>query len=214
MHATLGLRPPPPTSATGLSPSIVPHPSGLRLAGGGFTRAVKHHIRTLSPERIRFALSGFRSPLLTGSLLLSPPAGTKMFQFPAFPSQNGTIRVPAVPRPHAPRRRLSQLAMPFVGTQTKPSPVWFRNPAISFWRANARNQRWFLRSPKTNAFGVCSLSIRSYTTFRRKRQNRRRFKVKVSPYPSMRQDTSSEHRILMNVTLFFLFFFKSSAYRP
>ena len=33
----------------------------------------------------RFSLIRFRSPLLTESRLLSPPAGTEMFHFPAFP---------------------------------------------------------------------------------------------------------------------------------
>jgi hypothetical protein len=33
----------------------------------------------------RFRLFPFRSPLLRESLLLSSPAGTEMFQFPAFP---------------------------------------------------------------------------------------------------------------------------------
>src|SRR3954451_13175489 len=35
--------------------------------------------------RARFSLIRFRSPLLTESQLLSPPAGTEMFHFPAFP---------------------------------------------------------------------------------------------------------------------------------
>ena len=35
--------------------------------------------------RDRFSLIRFRSPLLTESRLLSPPAGTEMFHFPAFP---------------------------------------------------------------------------------------------------------------------------------
>ena len=35
--------------------------------------------------RIRFSLFPFRSPLLRESLLLSLPAGTEMFQFPALP---------------------------------------------------------------------------------------------------------------------------------
>ncbi len=34
---------------------------------------------------VRFGLFPFRSPLLRESLLLSFPAGTEMFQFPAFP---------------------------------------------------------------------------------------------------------------------------------
>ena len=40
-----------------------------------------------SPRR-RFGLLPVRSPLLGESLLLSFPAGTKMFQFPAFASRN------------------------------------------------------------------------------------------------------------------------------
>ena len=37
-----------------------------------------------SPQRHRFRLRPLRSPLLRASIFLSPPAGTKMFQFPAF----------------------------------------------------------------------------------------------------------------------------------
>ena len=36
------------------------------------------------PRRTRFRLIPFRSPLLWKSMFLSLPAGTKMFQFPAF----------------------------------------------------------------------------------------------------------------------------------
>ena len=37
-----------------------------------------------TPQRTRFRLFPFRSPLLWESIFLSFPAGTKMFQFPAF----------------------------------------------------------------------------------------------------------------------------------
>ncbi len=37
-----------------------------------------------NPGLLRFGLFRFRSPLLTESQLISIPAGTKMFQFPAF----------------------------------------------------------------------------------------------------------------------------------
>ena len=37
-----------------------------------------------APRRRRFRLRPFRSPLLGASMFLSPPAGTEMFQFPAF----------------------------------------------------------------------------------------------------------------------------------
>ena len=40
----------------------------------------------LNCKQLRFGLFRFRSPLLTESIFLSFPAGTKMFQFPAFPS--------------------------------------------------------------------------------------------------------------------------------
>ena len=85
MHATLGNRPSNNCLSTGLSPFIAPRSSGPRLILMDFMRTVKHHIHDMLPCRVQFALSGFRSPLLTGSLLLSFPAGTKMFQFPAFP---------------------------------------------------------------------------------------------------------------------------------
>ena len=40
-----------------------------------------------APKRRRFGLFPGRSPLLGESLLFSLPAGTKMFQFPAFASR-------------------------------------------------------------------------------------------------------------------------------
>ena len=40
---------------------------------------------------VRFGLLPFRSPLLGESLLVSPPAGTKMFPFPAFPPPTGYL---------------------------------------------------------------------------------------------------------------------------
>ena len=43
------------------------------------------HIPPPFREGVRFALYRVRSPLLTVSLLISFPAGTKMLQSPAFP---------------------------------------------------------------------------------------------------------------------------------
>ena len=43
--------------------------------------------------RVRFSLFRFRSPLLTESRLLSLPAGTEMFHFPAFPPRTLCIQV-------------------------------------------------------------------------------------------------------------------------
>ena len=45
----------------------------------------KHHISFAFLQRIQFALCCFHSLLLAASRLISFPAGTKTFQFPAFP---------------------------------------------------------------------------------------------------------------------------------
>jgi hypothetical protein len=49
------------------------------------------HISPEFPRGIRFALCRFRSPLLAASRLISFPPGTKMFQFPGFPTPEGLI---------------------------------------------------------------------------------------------------------------------------
>ena len=90
-------------------------------------RALQHHIPWVFPPRVQFALCRFRSPLLTASLLLSFPAGTKMFQFPAFPLPDGSaakaaggpIRESPARRLPAPHRGLSQLATPFVSAPSR-----------------------------------------------------------------------------------------------
>ena len=75
-------------SSTGLSPSLVGLSRLLRLRGGLMTSRV-------APETApqprpycygRFGLFRVRSPLLTESRLISLPAGTEMFHFPAFAS--------------------------------------------------------------------------------------------------------------------------------
>ena len=51
------------------------------------------------PKQRRFGLFPVRSPLLGESLLFSLPAGTKMFQFPAFASLNsrmGSLQLPGL----------------------------------------------------------------------------------------------------------------------
>lgn len=102
-------------------------PADFGFAPRAPPRALQHHIpRTFRPG-VQFALCRFRSPLLTASLLLSFPAGTKMFQFPAFPlptgsaakAAGGPIRASPVRRLPAPRRGLSQLATPFVGAPSR-----------------------------------------------------------------------------------------------
>ena len=45
-----------------------------------------HVLTPASDCSLRFGLLRFRSPLLTESFLFSLPMGTKMFQFPTFPS--------------------------------------------------------------------------------------------------------------------------------
>ena len=95
-------------SPTGLSPSTVPHSSGLRLATGFLTaRPVNSPIRThpttpnMQPlsgiTHARFSLIRFRSPLLTESLLFSLPTGTEMFHFPALPPTALYIQAEATP---------------------------------------------------------------------------------------------------------------------
>ena len=74
---------------------------------------------------IRFAVCGVQSLLLTVSQLISFPAGTKTFQFPAFPnlsvSSGSPIRRSPVQLLHTHRRGISQLAASFIGAL---SPVF------------------------------------------------------------------------------------------
>ena len=60
-----------------------PIPGKFILDGEGFKQE-SHHIPLPFQAGIQFALFGFLSPLLTESLLISFPAGTEMFPFPAF----------------------------------------------------------------------------------------------------------------------------------
>ena len=110
-------------SRKGLSPAAAPLSNGLRsdapLTCGGPTTPQ-------GPEPLRFGLFPSRSPLLGESLLFSFPAGTKMFQFPAFASVISTygcqvfnltgfpIRISAGQRSFAPHRSFSQLITSFI----------------------------------------------------------------------------------------------------
>ena len=70
-----------PVTRTGLSPSPA------RLSRRFRFLAARHSDAPTTPhapKRARFGLLPFRSPLLRESIFLSPPAGTKMFQFPAY----------------------------------------------------------------------------------------------------------------------------------
>ena len=114
---------------TGLSPSTAPRSSGLRLHPLALGGVLQHHIHPPLREGVRFGLCRFRSPLLTASRLLSFPAGTRMFPFPAFPLPNGSvpegtgypIRGSRVLRLLAPPPGFSQLGTPFVGARAEPS---------------------------------------------------------------------------------------------
>ena len=80
------------------------------------------------PEPRGFGLFPVRSPLLGESLLFSLPAGTKMFQFPAFASLileipgslpvGCPIRKSTHQRPFAPTRGLSQLIASFIACKS------------------------------------------------------------------------------------------------
>ena len=127
-------------SRKGLSPAAAPLSNGLRsdapLTCGGPTTPQ-------GPEPLRFGLFPSRSPLLGESLLFSFPAGTKMFQFPAFASVISTygcqvfnltgfpIRRSAGQRSFAPHRSFSQLITSFIacgslGIRHTPFPTFLR----------------------------------------------------------------------------------------
>ena len=113
---------------TGLSPSTAWRSSQLRLNFPALGRVLQPHIHLVLPQGVRFGLCRFRSPLLTASHLLSFPAGTQMFPFPAFPLKlsipEGTgypIRASPVLRLLAPSRGFSQLGAPFFGARAEPS---------------------------------------------------------------------------------------------
>ena len=82
--------------------------------------------------RPRFGLFRFRSPLLAESLLFSLPAGTEMFQFPAFAQRiravtaslppGFPIRTSAGRRAFAPNRGFSQLVTSFVASESHRHP--------------------------------------------------------------------------------------------
>ena len=73
-------------SSTGLSPSLVGLSRRLRLHADLMTsRVTPETAPQPRPYRYgRFGLFRVRSPLLTESRLISLPAGTEMFHFPAF----------------------------------------------------------------------------------------------------------------------------------
>ena len=73
---------------TGLSPALVRHSRRFR------SRRICNPSRPLNPgPKTGLGCVRFRSPLLTQSMSLSVPAGTEMFQFPAFASGTLCVRV-------------------------------------------------------------------------------------------------------------------------
>ena len=70
-----------PTSSATQTICNSPPKRQLQLSGP----STPHAQRLPAITRIRFGLFRFRSPLLTESRLLSLPAGTEMFHFPALP---------------------------------------------------------------------------------------------------------------------------------
>ena len=120
---------------TGLSPSTAADfhgTSGSPARDPGLRPGRSYNPTSPVPLRygIRFGLFRFRSPLLPESLVLSFPAGTEMFHFPAFPPLTGrsvlrpsgvSIRRSPDQRAPAPPRGLSQLATAFIGGRAKAS---------------------------------------------------------------------------------------------
>ena len=115
-------------SATGLSPSAAPLSRRPRLA------FVPPQARSYNPGDARRRPPVWAPPLSLATTrgiigLFSLPAGTKMFQFPAFasPTERGIpaepvgcpIRRPADQRPLAPTRGLSQLVTSFIASASQ-----------------------------------------------------------------------------------------------
>ena len=126
----------PRASRTGLSPSAGARSIAFRCAYMVPWAVLQPRH---APKRRRFGLVPVRSPLLGESFLLSFPAGTKMFQFPAFASaftrMSGSlptgcpIRTSAGHGAFATRRSFSQLVTSFFASESQGiphAPLWFR----------------------------------------------------------------------------------------
>ena len=114
-----------PASRKGLSPAAALRSRSFRSLRADFLGTPITPARAL-PHR-RFGLFPVRSPLLGESLLLSLPAGTKMFQFPAFASasqMSGSlltgcpIRISTGQWVFAPNRGFSQLITSFFASES------------------------------------------------------------------------------------------------
>jgi hypothetical protein len=87
-----------------------------------------HAQRLPAITRTRFSLFRFRSPLLAESLLLSLPAGTEMFHFPALPPTALCIQAGATPHD---RCRVSPFGNPRI-TARLPAPRGLSQAPTSF----------------------------------------------------------------------------------
>ena len=76
----------------------------------------------------RFGLIPFRSPLLRESLLLSPPRGTEMFQFPTFPLPVLCVQTGVTPHDGC---RVSPFGYPRIKAWSA-APRGFSQPPTSF----------------------------------------------------------------------------------
>ena len=114
------------TSHTGLSPSMACLSKQVPVQ---IFQEYRGPTTPITPKRYRFGLFRVRSPLLAESQLFSLPAGTKMFQFPAFAlpirkylvfNQVGyPIRKSSDQWSFAPTRSLSQLTTSFIASQSQ-----------------------------------------------------------------------------------------------
>ena len=120
-------------------------PTSLSLSLGYLSRYLRlYSLRFLIPEvyfYTSFGLLRFRSPLLPESFLLSFPPGTKMFQFPGFPSVHYFIHV-----------RITYIAIRWV-----PSFGYLRISRYLLLPAAFRSLSRPSSAPCTKASSVCSL---------------------------------------------------------
>lgn len=143
-------------SPTGLSPALVPLSSGLRLA------IAVPYLRPHDPGwcPTRFRLVPVRSPLLRESRLISFPAGTEMFQFPASPTGiPGSTLFGQLPRtyrsqharhlmtPRHPPRALKDLTTP---TRSRPRPPPKGHPGAISRRSTSPSPHTHLPARRTS----------------------------------------------------------------
>ena len=133
----------------------------MPLVSGPTTPNWQRH-QALPPARFR--LFPFRSPLLRESLLLSFPAGTEMFQFPAFPLpvlcvQTGVtlhdecrvspFRHPRITAWSAAPRGFSQPPTSFIGSRRQGIHRWL---FVAWKNKDARARYAILKEPAASDF--------------------------------------------------------------